>query len=1329
MKNSILTKKFNHDVLVGSASKGASNAESVKVEPLPDLHDRVTEAYFGKMGNSLASSTRERVHWTCAHVEGTRVLDVGCSQGITAIILGREQKVVVGIDVAGRSIDEAREYLEMESREVQDCVTFIHGDFRTADLGQARFDTVIIGEVLEHVTKPSVLIETAAGKLAKNGALIVTVPFGINDWIDHKQTFYLLEPWKLISAHFDISEVRFFGKWIGFVGRKRAVPLAVSAMPPQMFLAQMEEAVQKLEHDLLERAESLSGQIRNLQAKLQSASDQSASLTKQASETEQTIKSKEEHIAALQAASRNQAERALELEKTIEIFEARIERGLAEKIIAERELARLSAELAAAQQLVQQHRSGAMRHEQSLERERDARVKAEKQLLLAEQAHQNAIARLQEAQDLLSGKTEEISAQTASLNQLKAERDAQANEIKHLVGQLDTTQASQAHDREQLKALEQLLAEQQQSAAVQHEQYQQSLERERTARTDIEKKALFLEQRHQEATVRLEQTEDTLRGKTEEALTLAARLSQLDTQRSDQDNALKRLTSKLSNFKELQSEIILKNEKIDTLTLSLSQTEAAAFEWLNALEQRTHELQRLGEKLSALQNETDGMRAATRQSIETLEREKTENIAQLAAALEEKKSVIDISNKEIYKKDGEINNLQKENNYFRDELDRLKRDHQAAIAATKNTQDQLSATNKNLETIRSALSDKENRIAQLQAQLQETLREKTGLQSRTQLLQSQLTDAKAGADRIKETISFRLGHALIFGFKSWPAFRSLPSNLVAIRNEARKRRALKTNKIEPIKENILLSQPVVAPAPLQAINNNTVPAQPKQPDLSRLKAKRPEEFKVAFIADEFTFNSYKDEFQVIPLEPSNWKQKLEETRPDILFCESAWSGADSNKRPWKGQIYSSIRFKKENRTALLDILAHCKKEGIPTAFWNKEDPSHYSDRIHDFVKTATEFDFIFTSAAECIKDYKSQYGVKNVFALPFATNPRLFNPVEMTQRNSNIVFAGSWYANHKERSKDMENILDRFLENNCKLDIYDRYNSDPDPLHKWPERYQSFLKPGVPHARIHEVYKSSRFGLNFNTVTNSSTMFARRVFELMSSNTLVISNYSRGIEEIFGDLVIFADRQPERLQSLSDQEVDQLRERALNLTLQEHTYSRRWQQILSNIGMPYSNSENGITISAIIRKREDALTAISWFQQHVQRIPNYQLLLVVDAQAADLEAAKLYQEFNRFGISVTSVSHAVKYSINDLYRPIETSYFALINIHKPPTIDWLKKAVLHLQYMKTYVIVPAGQDLPYRIRPARPEETRVGIASRFIDHLGAKALQAEVYCV
>lgn len=450
-------------------------------------------------------------------------------------------------------------------------------------------------------------------------------------------------------------------------------------------------------------------------------------------------------------------------------------------------------------------------------------------------------------------------------------------------------------------------------------------------------------------------------------------------------------------------------------------------------------------------------------------------------------------------------------------------------------------------------------------------------------------------------------------------------------------------------------------------------------------------FRVALIADEFTSNSFCDEFTAIPIEPIDWRKRFEEHQPEIFFCESAWSGPDTKRRPWKGQIYASKNFPKENRGVLLEILAHCRQKGIPTVFWNKEDPTHFTDRVHDFVKTAKEFDFVFTTASECVEQYQREYGVSRAFALPFATNPRLFNPMEIGPRSSHVVFAGSWYANHVQRSKDMERILDAIRADGFEMEIYDRYHGDPDPLHIWPERYRPFLRPSQPHERMPGIYKSSRFGLNVNTVTASQTMFARRVFELMSSNTLVISNYSRGTDEMFGDLIVYPNKQPDRLRSLSNADVDLLRERALHKVLREHTYRHRWVQILQNMGMPHAAREFTVTATCVIDQRDAAMDAIAWYQQHGQRLPGTRLLLVAGAQMPDLEVAELYRQFNRFGVGVTSVSHANRYAMLDRYQPVETSHFMAFNPRTPPPDDWLTRAALHLQYATEYPLSPVAE--------------------------------------
>lgn len=490
------------------------------------------------------------------------------------------------------------------------------------------------------------------------------------------------------------------------------------------------------------------------------------------------------------------------------------------------------------------------------------------------------------------------------------------------------------------------------------------------------------------------------------------------------------------------------------------------------------------------------------------------------------------------------------------------------------------------------------------------------------------------------------------------------------------------------------------------------------------KPKQASDYKVAIIADEFTSNSFAGEFQAFPLEPDNWLDVFQGHQPDIFFCESAWAGPDPVRRPWRGKIYASINFPNENRKTLLSILEYCKKAGIPTVFWNKEDPTHHNDRVHDFVKTAALFDYVFTTAAECVESYKKNYGVKNAFALPFGTNPRLFNPVETVKRSNHVVFAGSWYENHTERCKEMRNILDRLVEGGSKLDIYNRYHGDSDPLHIWPEKYSAYLLPAKPHHEMPDVYKSSVYGLNFNTVTLSSTMFARRVFELMSSNTLVVSNYSQGVDEMFGNLVVFPDRDPERLKSLTQDEVDSIRYEALHDVLEKHTYKQRWRSILQAIGLPFVENDTTLTFTYIVKEREEALSAISWYQQYGMQFSGSRLLLVTDISMDPLDVAKFYQEFNRFGVSVTSMLHAEKYAMPDRYRPVETSHFVALHPGQNIDAEQIKMGVLHLQYMTENLVALAEQpEQRYRTSSATSDTVVMGSASQFINWLKSQNKQ------
>lgn len=482
--------------------------------------------------------------------------------------------------------------------------------------------------------------------------------------------------------------------------------------------------------------------------------------------------------------------------------------------------------------------------------------------------------------------------------------------------------------------------------------------------------------------------------------------------------------------------------------------------------------------------------------------------------------------------------------------------------------------------------------------------------------------------------------------------------------------------------------------------------------------KRAKDLKVAIILDEFSFNSFKDEFAPLIITPDNWKSLFAQQRPDLLFCESAWSGTDSVNRPWKGRIYASVNFKKENRTELLEILDYCNEQGIPTVFWNKEDPTHYPDRVHDFVKTAQLFDFVFTTAEECVEKYKNDYGIENVYALPFATNPKVFNPIDNSEapRTKDMVFAGSWYANHIERSKTMHKLFNSLINNGYELAFYNRYYGDNDPNHLVPEQYKKYEKPSVSNKETSLVYKSSIFGLNFNTVVDSNTMFARRVFELMSSNTLVLSNYSKGMEKIFGNNVIFLDTEPKRLEELTPDTIERIREENLNNVLANHTYAKRFEYILNAIGITYDAAPEKITLVTKITDKVQLTQTINIFQQSFSDI-QYRLLIVLSKEVSDLESADIYSHYNHQRISIVAESYINRYG-TEKSKYLETDYFVLVGNLNYLDKNNIEKALLHSSYITDdYISLTAHATQKYIFEPEITMNNVFAPAHKFIEAL------------
>lgn len=301
--------------------------------------------------------------------------------------------------------------------------------------------------------------------------------------------------------------------------------------------------------------------------------------------------------------------------------------------------------------------------------------------------------------------------------------------------------------------------------------------------------------------------------------------------------------------------------------------------------------------------------------------------------------------------------------------------------------------------------------------------------------------------------------------------------------------------------------------------------------------------------------------------PNDWKDVLEAEKPKSLFVESAWNG---NSGSWQ---YKIAKYPKHMGEELVELLSWAKNNGIPTVFWNKEDPPHYERFIH----SAKHFDYVFTSDANMIPKYKKDVGHTRIYPLPFAAQPMIHNPILKQPRNLNVCFAGTYYGDiFPERKRDMDVLLKPALD--FDLDIYDRqygmvgYETSH---YRFPEIYQNAIRGRIEYSEMVHAYKRYKVFLNVNSVKDSPTMFSRRVFELLASGTVVISTYSKGIEEVIGnDVVLFAETEDEtrlHLEKLlsDDYYWSRLSVNGIRRIMEYHTYNQRLSYIFEKCHLDF----------------------------------------------------------------------------------------------------------------------------------------------------------------
>ncbi|MGF9648036.1 glycosyltransferase [Pseudarthrobacter oxydans] len=326
------------------------------------------------------------------------------------------------------------------------------------------------------------------------------------------------------------------------------------------------------------------------------------------------------------------------------------------------------------------------------------------------------------------------------------------------------------------------------------------------------------------------------------------------------------------------------------------------------------------------------------------------------------------------------------------------------------------------------------------------------------------------------------------------------------------------------------------------------------------RALRPHPAKVGMIADEFLYKSMDSTAALTYVTPDNYVDTAESV--EVLVVASTWRGLDNE---WSGLATPES---KKRRFLLEQVLPHFRAINVPIVFYSKEDPPNYQE----FLAIAQAADFIFTSAAEVVDDYRRDCAQAiSVGVLSFGVNPLHHSPVySRRHRLPDVLFAGSWHAHkYSERRSGARKIFEGVVASSRNLIIFDRNWDLEASRYFFPDEYTGHMAPAVEHDILLKLQRIADFNINLNSVISSPSMYANRVVELQAMGSMVISNYNAGINNRF-PAVLTAETSADvcaTLDRMSGVELYEVQMEGLRRAYSDHLAHDRMAEILRAVGV------------------------------------------------------------------------------------------------------------------------------------------------------------------
>lgn len=323
--------------------------------------------------------------------------------------------------------------------------------------------------------------------------------------------------------------------------------------------------------------------------------------------------------------------------------------------------------------------------------------------------------------------------------------------------------------------------------------------------------------------------------------------------------------------------------------------------------------------------------------------------------------------------------------------------------------------------------------------------------------------------------------------------------------------------------------------------------------------------KLALISDELTSLALEESsVKIFQIKDKNWFQLFKIFKPDFILVESVWRGY---KDAWRYKIANYPDYPERNNVELRKLLEMADQYNIPAVFWNKEDAAHFNR----FIDSASLFKYILTVDSNCVERYQAILGDKvKVGVLPFAVQPKFHYPATSPPRYRKSLFIGS-YSKHIHSVRQQWQDMVFSTASPYGLDIIDR-NSDRNPeVYRYPDLPNTTVFPNVPYNKTGDVYRQYSHCINVNTVTDSPSMFSRRLIEIMACGRLAVSNPSVSVSTRFEGMceVVESREQADELfaqlsKGYTKQQIEMMRYASAHV-LENYNYDQWLQHIVEFI--------------------------------------------------------------------------------------------------------------------------------------------------------------------